>query len=300
MKPFFSIIIPTYNRPKQLANCLWSLSNLQYPCDRFEVIVVDDGSTVPLISLVESFQDQLDITLVTQENVGPSAARNAGAAHAKGKFLAFTDDDCMLALDWLEIVASRFREKPDCVIGGRTINLLANNIYSSTSQLIVNVVYRYYNAKPMGSRFFATNNIALPAGLFYDIGGFDPSFTVSEDREFCDRSLYLGIQLAYVSEALVYHAHQLEFLTFCRQHLNYGRGAIRFHQLRKRRGHGGLLRDLGFHLNLRNWLVYPLSQVHTRQMMQIAGLLIVWQIANMAGVFWELISQRLNSGKETS
>jgi len=75
-QPFFSIIIPTYNRPQQLTVCLQSLARQKYSPDCFEVIVVDDGSEVPLSKLVLGFRDQLDITFLTQQNVGLAATRN--------------------------------------------------------------------------------------------------------------------------------------------------------------------------------------------------------------------------------
>ncbi len=86
--PSFSVIIPTYQRPEQLGTCLSALTELDYPSDRFEIIVVDDGSPVSPEPVVASFRDRLNLTLLTQPNSGPASARNTGAAHAKGEFLA--------------------------------------------------------------------------------------------------------------------------------------------------------------------------------------------------------------------
>jgi len=286
-QPFFSIIIPTYNRQSQLTTCLQSITRLDYPRKCFEVIVVNDGGDKTLEAIVDQFHNQINLSLITQPHAGPAAARNIGATKAKGELLAFTDDDCIPAPDWLQVLASYFTERSDCIVGGRTINLLTNNIYSTMSQLILDVVYRHYNSNPNQSRFFATNNMALPSDLFFVMSGFDPHFTTSEDREFCDRYLYHGFQLIYASEAIVYHTHTLKFRTFCQQHFNYGRGAFRFHLTRIRRGSGSFLTDSKFHLNLRNWLLYPFSQVQGRQVILVAVLLIVWQVVNAAGFFWE-------------
>jgi hypothetical protein len=65
---------------------------------------------------------------------------------AKGQFLAFTDDDCRPAADWLQALAQRFATAPDHAVGGRTVNALTNNPYTTASQLIVDFVYAYYNA----------------------------------------------------------------------------------------------------------------------------------------------------------
>jgi len=97
------------------------------------VIVVDDGGETSLEALVARFRDQLGVTLLRQSHAGPAAARNTGAARAAGEFLAFTDDDCPPATDWLKTLAGRFAKDSDCVVGGRTINALPDNPYSKAS-----------------------------------------------------------------------------------------------------------------------------------------------------------------------
>ena len=71
----FSIVTPTYNRPERLATCLQSIAQLDYPRDRFEVIVVDDGSKTPIEPVITPLRDRLNITLLKQLNSGPAAAR---------------------------------------------------------------------------------------------------------------------------------------------------------------------------------------------------------------------------------
>jgi len=97
----FSVVIPTCNRPSRLRACLESRVRVEYPRAQFEVIVVDDGSSTSLKEIVSDYEPHLNITLLVQSNRGPAAARNAGARRAKGRFLAFTDDDCRPAPDWL-------------------------------------------------------------------------------------------------------------------------------------------------------------------------------------------------------
>ena len=146
------------------------------------------------------------------------------------------------------------------------------------SRLILDVVYRHYNVKPHKSRFFATNNMGMPVNLFRVIGGFETTFTTSEDREFCDRSLYNGFQMIYARDALVYHAHLLKFRTFWRQHFNYGRGAFYFHRARAQRGQERIkVEPLPFYLNL---LRYPFSQARGLQALLLAVLLVChrWQM----------------------
>jgi len=283
--PLFSIIIPTYGRPQKLAVCLDALVRLKYPRDRFEVIVVDDGSQTPPKTVVTPYENQIDIRLVTQFHAGPATVRNTGAEHAQGEYLAFTDDDCAPATNWLSALTDQFSVTPDAAIGGRTINALADNLYSTASQWLIDYLYTYYNADPNQAQFFTSNNIALPADGFRAIGGFDTTFPLAaaEDRELCNRWLHHGYRLAYAPEAVVYHAHPLTLRTFFRQHFNYGRGAYHYHQVRAQRNQGPIrLEPKSFYLNL---LRYPFSQIQGRRAFQLAGLLMLSQIANAAGFY---------------
>jgi glycosyltransferase involved in cell wall biosynthesis len=284
---FFSIVIPTRNRPAQLKACLESISRLDYPADRFEVIVVDDGSQTSLERVVSPFREQIDLTLFSQRNSGPGIARNHGAGKARGRLLAFTDDDCMPAADWLKALAARFAGTPDRAIGGRTLNALPGNPYSSTSQAIMDFVYAHYNANPDHPRFFASNNLAMPADLFNSIDGFDRGWPLaaSEDRELCDRWLQYGYRMTYAPEAVVYHAHSLTLSGFWRQHFNYGRGAYRFHQVRAQRGQGPFKPEVRFYMGL---LHYSFLQKYTR----LLPILAMWQLANTAGFLCEMIRSR--------
>ena len=283
----FSIIVPTYNRPQQLAACLQSLSQLDYSRRSFEVIVVDDGSEITPNEVCSAFRDRLDIELLTQPHGGPAAARNSGSLRAKGEFLVFTDDDCRAKSDWLRQLEVRCFAAPDHMIGGRTVNLLPDNVFSQMSQLIVDIVYDYYNQGPQGPRFFASNNLAVPSASFHRIGGFDARFTTAEDRELCDRWLRRSYCMTYAPEAVVCHAHFLTLGTFWRQHFNYGRGAFRFHQVRAQRGSGPFRPELGFYLRC---LRAPFLRKHRCR--ALLPMFLVWQLANAAGFFFEWIRSR--------
>ena len=285
----FSIIIPTYSRPAELANCLEALARQRLGVDSFEVVVVDDGSPAPPNAVVERFSDRLGISLLETDHGGPAAARNKGADRALGKFLAFTDDDCRPGQDWLLALRTCCTALPDHIIGGRTLNALEENPYAATSQLILDIAYCWYNAPGAGeARFFASNNMALPADRFRDVGGFDESFTTSEDRELCDRWLHHGYRLTYAPEAIVYHAHALSFPGLWRQHFGYGRGAWRFHRVRERRGYGGLP-DWEFYRRL---AMAPFAKGRGTRRAMSAALTLMAQMANVAGFFYEGVRQR--------
>ncbi|MFE4104659.1 glycosyltransferase [Almyronema epifaneia] len=285
----FSIIIPTYNRPQQIVACLEALTRLEYPRDRFEVIVVDDGSEPPLTATVKPFQSQLNLVFIRQANAGPAAARNRAAQQAQGRYLAFTDDDCQPATDWLQTLEACFKQKPVCIVGGRTVNALPHNPFSMTSQNIISMGYDHYNAVRDQARFFASNNMVVPRQEFLAMGGFDESFTTSEDRELCDRWIHQGYTMTYAPEVVIYHAHPMTLKSFWKQHFNYGRGAFRFHQTRAQKGWGNFEIEGNYYLNL---LRYPFSHGQKRQGLTLTAVLLVSQVANAAGFFWEMSQQQ--------
>jgi len=290
-QPVFSIVIPTYERPRQLAVCLQALARLDYHRDHFEVIVVDDGSTMLPNDAVASFQDRLQVTLLVQPHSGPARARNTGAKQARGKYLAFTDDDCMPTPDWLQSLTERFAKTPDHMIGGRTINAIPDNVYSTACQVLVDYLYTYYQANLNHGRFFTSNNLALPADRFRLMGGFDTTFphAAGEDRELCDRWLHRGYQLTYAPEILIYHAPVLTLRNFWRQQFRYGRGAFRFHRARVGRSQESIrLEPLSFYQNL---LRYPFSQVRGGRALSLAVLMVVSQIAIATGFFLERLKR---------
>lgn len=292
-QPLFSIVIPTYNRPERLANCLQSITHLDYPRDRFEVIVVDDGSFMSLEPIVTPFRQQIEITFITQPNAGPASARNTGAAKAKGKFIVFTDDDCQPTPNWLTHLETQFTMTPDALLGGKTLNALPENLFSTASQLLIDYLYQYYNTKPEQASFFASNNFALSTENFHQIGRFDTTFPLAagEDREFCDRWLYHNYPMIAVPDAQIYHAHKLTLRSFWRQHFNYGRGAFHFHQLRAKRGIGKIqVEPLSFYFKL---LSYPFSQLDSHQpKFLLSALFFISQFANVLGFFRERMNHQ--------
>jgi GT2 family glycosyltransferase len=289
---FFSIIIPTYSRPRQLHACLQALARLEYPRASFEVIVVDDGSPVSLDEIVAPFRPALDVTLVRQDNAGPASARNTGARRAKGNSLVFIDDDCAPAADYLRALAVRVRQSPTSAIGGRTVNALERNIFSSASQLLNDYLYGYFNADPEDARFLTSNNMLVPADVFHALNGFDTTYrrAASEDRDLCDRLVRHGHKILYAPEALVYHSHGMTLRQYWRQHFAYGRGAATFHGRRLQHDPGGRARaPLAFYFNL---VRYPFTQHSAAPAATLAALMVVAQVATTAGYFRERLDQR--------
>ena len=283
IEPTFSIVIPTYNRSVQLTNCLSTLEKQNCPQNFWEVIVVNDGGTA-LEEIIPKFNNSLKIKLINQKNQGPALARNRGATESQADFLVFIDDDCFLKPDWLRELAKKCQTNPQSMIGGKTINAPSKNLYSTASQMIVDVAYQYYNFCPQAAQFFASNNMIVPRLSFLKLGGFHPDFRTSEDRELCDRWLGNGYSMIYDPSIELYHSHRLNLLSFWRQHLSYGRGAFNFHQIRFQRGAPPFRPDLSFHQKL---VIHPFRHLPIYRALIVVVLMFISQLASTVGYFQE-------------
>jgi GT2 family glycosyltransferase len=281
--PRFSVVVPTYGRARQLRDCLAALAALDYPRDRFEVVVADDGSPEPPRDSVEALRNAIDVRLLAAPHRGPAAARNLGAGAAQGELLAFTDDDCRPTPGWLRALAVRLRAQPRAAVGGRVRNGLGGNLFSAGSQLLVDFLHQGWNEGPGGPVLFTSNNLALRADLFREVGGFDASFPLpaAEDREFCQRWRTRGLPLAYAVDAVVDHYHELDARRFWHQHFRYGVGARHLHRLRAAGGAGGPdIEGPGFYVGM---LAFPFSRAPVLEAAALSALFALAQVANAAG-----------------
>lgn len=279
--PRFSIVIPTYNRPRELQACLDSLAALRYPADRFEVIVVDDGSSTPVAPAPPHGSWPYALEVLRRARNGPAAARNAALEVAGGDFVAFTADDCRPRPDWLSALASRFAADPSVAVAGRIVNQEADNLYSTSTDLLLRRLYEYYNATVEDARFATPNNLAFPLAALRAMGGFRTSFVTGEDRELCDRWRLGGRRLVYAHEAVVDHRHPLGLASFCHLHYRYGRGSRRFRQAAALRNSAAAeFEPISFYLSL---VRYPLSRSRGARAIAMSGLVCLAQVANALG-----------------
>ncbi len=290
----FSIIVPTHARPAHLSRCLDALGAVDYPADKYELVIVDDAASRETESqvLAASRAVACAVRYVPHgPHHGPAKARNAGAAVAAGRYLAFTDDDCTPAPDWLNVFERALSGGERLVAGGTTINALPDMPCAVASQALVDYLYDYHRVGRTPRRFFTSNNFSVRAAVFREVGGFDQTFPLAagEDREFCERWMAHGGELVHAEEAIVRHWHQLDLRRFLRQHFNYGRGA---HFLQRSRatpeGHPGrswpAREPLAFYARM---LQYPFSQQRPRAAVVTSSLLAVSQAAYVAGYVYQ-------------
>jgi GT2 family glycosyltransferase len=246
--PVISVVIPTKGRLSSLERCLDALRNADFGHQRFEVVVANDRGGERVDSLVGSFADELAVAIARPQRTGPSAARNAGAAAARGAYVAFTDDDCEPTPTWLAALERSLEANPGAAVGGRVENGMPENLGAVATQVVVDALHAHFNRDPRSPRFFASSNVAFPADAFQALGGFDEGSRYAEDRELCERWIRTGHRFVSAPQAIVIHMRTLGVREFTAQHYGYGRGARAFHRHRSPKHHqadrSGVLREL--------------------------------------------------------
>jgi glycosyltransferase involved in cell wall biosynthesis len=221
----FSVIIPTYNRCQALQKALEGLFRQDF--SDYEVIVVNDGSTDHTREYLATLAADGKVTHVDQENRGPAFARNAGMRRARGIYLAFTDDDCIVPPDWLRRFYQAFQDGEAEVIGGAVRNCLPENVYSEVSQEMTNHFMEYLGNNGQSTAFLTSNNLAYKGEAVLRAGGFDERFTSAggEERALNLQILRGGGRGRYAPTIIVDHYHHMTAQSFFTQQRNYGKGA---------------------------------------------------------------------------
>ena len=227
--PAASVVVPTHGRPGRLARLLASLAAQSVPAGQVEILVVDDGSPAGRSPSEASLPP--NARLFRQSRQGPAAARNAGAARARGALLAFVDDDCVAEPGWLAALLDAHAAHPLALLGGATRNGLPDNLVADVAESLLGFLEEDERRRGAALSFVASNNIACDRAAFVRLGGFDTGYPLAagEDRAFCRSWRALVGEIVRVPAAKVLHCHDHDLASFWRQQHNYGRGAARFH-----------------------------------------------------------------------
>lgn len=227
---FFSIIIPLYNRPGEIDELLASLC--EQTNQQFEVIIVEDGSTVSSETVVEKYRDKLTITYIEKDNSGPGLSRNTGAGKAIHDYLIFFDSDCIIPSNYITHVSQILVEKytdayggPDAALPTFTTVQKAIN-YSMTSFFTTGGIRG--GKKSMGQFHPRSFNLGVSKKAFNAVGGFG-NMRFGEDIDFILRLLDNGFQTALIPDAYVWHKRRSTFKQFFKQVHNSGIARINLH-----------------------------------------------------------------------
>lgn len=231
--PKYSLIVPVYNRPDEVDELLESLTLQTYP--DFEVIVVEDGSTVRTEAVVKKYEQRLDIHYFEKENEGQGFARNYGFAKASGDFLIVFDSDCLIPEHYLGVVDEFLQENPVDAFGGPDA---AHASFTTVQKAISQTMTSFFttggirgNKQHVGQYHPRSFNMGISRQVYETTKGYIIPF-MGEDMEFSTRILKHGFKTALIAEAFVYHKRRTDPIKFFKQLKYFGRARVnlsRFH-----------------------------------------------------------------------
>lgn len=225
--PQFSLIVPVYNRIDEVDDLLKSLC-AQSATD-FEIIIVEDGSTIPCKSVVDNYADKLNLKYFYKENEGRSIARNHGIENSSGQWLVFVDSDVVLPPDYFQKLTNALAANPglDC-FGGPDA---AHSSFTSTQKAISFAMTSFLTTggirggKVQMEKFVPRSfNMGYTRQVYNTVGGFREMF--SEDIDMSTRIRNAGFNIGLLRDCYVFHKRRVDFAKFWRQVHVFGMSRI--------------------------------------------------------------------------
>lgn len=199
-----SVIIPVWNDADQLLLCLQALARQTLPPGDFEVVVIDNGSRVPVRAQID-VPDGLQVVWAVEETPGSYAARNAGIVLAQGRILAFTDADCRPGPAWLEHGTQLLgRSQMPCYVAGK-IDLTPSSPDGLSATDAFEAVANFNQERQIREAgYAATANLFVRRADFDAVGAFDTLMS-GGDFQWCRRAMVRGLNPVYCPDAVVRH-----------------------------------------------------------------------------------------------
>ncbi|WP_040279982.1 glycosyltransferase [Psychroserpens damuponensis] len=221
---YFSFIIPVYNRPDEVEELLNSFKNLEGDF-LFEIVVIEDGSTVDCKSIIDKFSSKLDISYYFKPNSGPGDSRNYGMSKAKGNYFIILDSDCLLPAHYLKTVHAYLTSNyVDCFGGPDAAHESFTDLQKAINFAMTSFITTggIRGGKISGDKFQPRSfNMGLSKKGFEASGGFG-LIHPGEDPDLSIRLLNLGFKTVLIKEAYVYHKRRISWRKFYMQVYKFG------------------------------------------------------------------------------
>ncbi|MDR2920952.1 MAG: glycosyltransferase [Tannerella sp.] len=226
-----SLIIPVYNRPQEIDELLQSLTNQTE--DGFEVIIVEDGSQIKSLDIVEKYQDKFPLSYYYTLNGGPGQARNYGATKANGVYLIVLDSDCIIPPDYIREVKENIEKTNADAFGGPD---RASDSFTPVQKAINYSMTSFFTTggirggkKKMDKFYPRSFNMGIKRDVYEALGGF-AKMRFGEDIDFSIRIYKGGYKVALFQSAWVYHKRRTDWKKFWRQVYNSGIARINLYK----------------------------------------------------------------------
>lgn len=227
----YSFIIPVYNRPDEVDELLASLTVQSFK--DFEVVVVEDGSSIPCKEVVDKYRDKLDIHYYTKPNSGPGQTRNHGAERSSGEYLIILDSDCILPPGYLAAIEKELLSSPADAFGGPD---RAHESFTDIQKAINYSMTSFFTTggirggkKKMDKFYPRSFNMGVKREVYQALGGFS-KMRFGEDIDFSIRIFKGGYSCRLFPDAWVYHKRRTDLRKFFKQVHNSGIARINLYK----------------------------------------------------------------------
>jgi glycosyltransferase involved in cell wall biosynthesis len=201
--PTVSVIVAVYNAQDTIGDCLQSLLALEYPSERWELLVVDNASRDATPRILEQYRSRL--TILHESIRGPAAARNAGIRSATGELVAFTDADCLVDPRWLRHLVVPLADPAVAIAGGQ---ILAHRPCTRVAEFGERIHDHRRAIEDVVPPYAITMNWASPRRVLHTLGLFDPRLLRCSDVDFAFRVVQAGYRMVYAPGAVIYHRNR--------------------------------------------------------------------------------------------
>ena len=227
--PFVSIVIPTTGNVKFIKGLVESVNKLDYPKDRYELILIGDEETELLkISRERALSYGIN-TILKYEPYAAGKKRNIGVELANGEIIAFTDDDTILKEDWLNNAIKHLNENTNYIgVGGPNFTPREGLPFAKAvgrifgSKFLFSFRYTIGHAKPKEIEHNPTCNYIIKKEVFKTVQ-FHDTLWPGEDAEFDIRLIKNGLKILYAPDVIVWHHRRSRPIPFLKQMFNYGK-----------------------------------------------------------------------------
>ena len=227
----YSLIIPVYNRPDEVDELLESLTRQHF--QDFEVLVVEDGSSVPCESVVDRYATSLDIHYLKKANSGPGQTRNFGAERSRGEYLLILDSDCVLPPNYLDAIEAELQKEPADAFGGPD---RAHESFTRVQKAINYAMTSFFTTggirggkKKMDKFYPRSFNMGIRREVYQDLGGFS-KMRFGEDIDFSIRIFKADYRCRLFPDAWVWHKRRTDWRKFFKQVYNSGIARINLYK----------------------------------------------------------------------
>ena len=221
---YFSIIIPVFNRPEEIDELLKSLVQSTFQ-QEYEIVIVEDGSTIPCKNIVARYQSKLNITYFNKPNTGPGDSRNYGMKNACGNYFIIFDSDCLIPPLYLETVAQYLEDDfVDCFGGPDKADDSFTDIQKAVDFTMTSVLTTggIRGASETLNKFQPRSfNMGISKAAFDASGGFG-TIHPGEDPDLSIRLWKMGFHTKLFSKAFVYHKRRISWEKFYQQVHKFG------------------------------------------------------------------------------